>query len=75
LTDETLRGAAAAASAMRPVLDGAGGPLGIVGRAVGLGGDEIEAGVPGWAWFGVGMVAGGVAMYFLRPRIEAFVGD
>jgi hypothetical protein len=56
-------------------MDGAGGPLGIVGRMAGLGADEIEVGVPKWAWFGVGIVAGGIAMYFLRPRVEAFVGD
>lgn len=70
-----IRGAAAAADALRPTLDTVGGPMGMVGRAVGLGADEIEAGVPGWAWLGIGIVAGGIGMYFLRPRVAAFVGD
>ena len=74
MTDH-IRGAAQAAEILGPAMDGAGGPLGIVGRMAGLGADEIEVGVPKWAWFGVGIVAGGIAMYFLRPRVEAFVGD
>ena len=71
------RAAAAAefAEAMKPTLDNVGGPMGIVGRVIGLGGDEIDAGVPGWAWLGIGVVGGAIAMYFLRPRVEAFVGD
>jgi len=75
MTGQQIRGAAAAAGAFRPVLDNVGGPMGIVGRIAGLGADEIDAGVPKWAWLGVGIVAGGIAMYFLRPRVEAFVGD
>jgi hypothetical protein len=69
------RSVAAAAEAVGPAMDNVGGPAGILGRAIGLGADEVAAGVPGWAWFGVGIVAGGIAMYFLRPRVEAFVGD
>jgi len=71
------RAAAAAevADALRPALDNVGGPLGIVGRVIGLGGDELDAGVPKWAWLGIGVVGGAIAMYFLRPRVEAFVGD
>lgn len=72
---DNMRAAAAAADALGPTMDNVGGPMGIVGRAIGLGADEIDAGVPKWAWFGVGIVAGGIAMYFLRPRVEAFVGD
>jgi len=67
--------AATVAEALGPTMDNVGGPMGLVGRAIGLGGDELEAGVPKWAWFGIGIVAGGIAMYFLRPRVEAFVGD
>lgn len=65
--------AVSAAQVIGPAMDGLGGPLGIVGRAVGLGGDELDAGVPGWAWFGVGIIAGMGAMYFLQPRVEAFI--
>jgi hypothetical protein len=75
MTDQQKRSLAAGAEALGPTMDNVGGPMGILGRAVGLGADEIGAGVPGWAWLGVGVVAGGIAMYFLRPRIEAFVGD
>lgn len=72
---DNVRAAAAAAEALGPTMDSAGGPMGVVGRFAGLGADEVEAGVPKWAWFGVGIVAGGIAMYFLRPRVEAFIGD
>ena len=75
MNEEQIRGAAAAADAVRPVIDNVGGPLGIAGRIIGLGADEVEVGVPGWAWFGIGLVAGGIGMYFLRSRVEAFVGD
>ncbi len=67
--------AVSVADALRPTVDSVGGPLGIVGRVIGMGGDELDAGVPKWAWLGLGVVAGGIAMYFLRPRVEAFVGD
>jgi len=67
--------AASVAEALGPTMDNVGGPMGIVGRVIGLGADEIEAGVPKWAWLGIDFVAGGIAMYFLRPRVEAFVGD
>jgi hypothetical protein len=56
------------------VLDGLGGPLGLVGRICGLGQDELESGIPGWAWFGMGVVAGGAAVYLMRDRIEKVVG-
>jgi hypothetical protein len=72
---DPMQAAAEAANALKPTLDNVGGPMGLVGRAVGLGADEIDAGIPGWAWLGIGVVAGGIAMYFLRPRVEAFVGD
>jgi len=72
---DNMRAAAAAADAIGPAVSRVGGPLGIVGRIAGLGADELESGVPKWAWLGIGLVAGGIAMYFLRPRVEAFVGD
>lgn len=72
---DPVRTAASAAEVLGPAMDGVGGPIGLVGRAVGLGADEIDAGIPGWGWFGVGVVAGGIAMYFLRDRLRAFAGD
>lgn len=72
---DPLRTAAQAANVLGPAMDGAGGPLGLVGRAVGLGADELDAGIPGWAWFGIGLVAGGIGMYFLADRVAAFAGD
>lgn len=72
---DNVKAAVSAAEAIGPTLDNVGGPLGLVGRAIGLGGDELEVGVPKWAWLGIGVVAGGIVMYFLRPRVEAFVGD
>lgn len=72
---DAFRTARDAGAILGPAMDGVGGPLGLVGRAVGLGADEIDAGIPGWAWFGMGAVGGAIAMYFLRDRIAAFAGD
>lgn len=59
------------AATQAPVLmQNYGGPVGLVGRLAGLGNDEVEAGVPWWAWFGVGMVAGGMLIYASRKKIE-----
>lgn len=55
------------------ILDGLGGPLGLVGRIAGLGEDELDAGIPGWAWFGIGALAGGALVYLLREKIERVV--
>lgn len=63
-----------AASAARSLFDGVGGPMGVVGRLAGLGADEMDAGVPGWAWASIGFVAGAAVAYVLHPRIERVVG-
>jgi hypothetical protein len=47
--------------------------MGIVGRLAGLGADELDAGVPGWAWLAVGAVAGAAAAYSLHDRLQAFI--
>lgn len=67
------RAAEQVAAAERVVTD-LGGPAMIGGRLLGLGADEMDAGVPWWAWFGVGAIAGGAAVYVLRDRIERVVG-
>lgn len=60
----------AAAAQLPSLVNNYGGPLGLVGRLAGLGNEEIEAGVPWWAWFGIGMIAGGVVTYASREKIE-----
>jgi len=62
-----------AARAVGSAVQDAGGPLGLVGRVVGFGEDEIRAGVPRWAWFGIGFVVGGVVMYSLHDKAKALV--
>lgn len=64
-----------AAGAVGSALEEVGGPLGIVGRVIGMGIDEIEAGVPGWAWFGAGLFTGVGAAYVYRERLERLFGD
>ena len=41
-------------------------PVGLAGRALGLSPAEVRAGIPGWAWLGVGLAAGVLAGYALR---------
>jgi hypothetical protein len=61
---------AAAFSQVGPMLGRYGGPVGVLGKVVGLGQEEVEAGVPWWAWLGVGVVAGGVFTYAVRDKLE-----
>jgi hypothetical protein len=56
-----------------PILDESRGPMGLAGRAIGLGVDELDAGIPGWAWLGVGVIIGAGAAYALHDRLEAFI--
>lgn len=51
-----------------------GGPIGLAGKIIGLGKEEIEAGVPGWAWFGLGCLVGGAVIFAARGRLEKFAG-
>ncbi len=64
----------AAANAAQSVVTDLGGPLGMVGRLTGLGADELDAGIPGWAWLGIGVVVGGGLAYTLRDRIQKVIG-
>lgn len=66
--------AVAAANAAGGVLGTLGGPGRILGRAVGLGDDEMDAGIPGWAWLVIGLAGGAIAAYTLRARIERVIG-
>jgi hypothetical protein len=55
-----------------PIME-SGGPMALAGRAIGLGADELDAGVPGWAWLGVGVIIGAGAAYALHDRLEGFI--
>lgn len=68
-----MNGYIMAAQQVKPMLQHVGGPLGLLGRAVGLGPEEVEAGVPWWAWMGVGVLLGGAAAYSLRHKLERIV--
>lgn len=61
------------AGAVGNVVRDVGGPMGIIGRLAGMGQDEVEAGVPGWAWFGIGLVAGAAVMYSLHDKAKAVI--
>ena len=51
-----------------------GGPMGIIGKVVGLGDDTIQNGLPWWGWAGLGIVGGVVLGYALRDPIHRVVG-
>ena len=51
-----------------------GGVRGALGRVVGLGADEMEAGVPGWAWFLIGVAAGVAAGYLAHDPVKERLG-
>lgn len=50
-----------------------GGPLGLLGKVVGLGDAEIKAGIPAWAWGVAGIFLGVGAGFLLRHKIERIV--
>lgn len=50
-----------------------GGPVGFVGRTLGFGADEMEAGVPGWAWFVIGAGIGFAVGAAMRPELEKWL--
>ena len=52
------------------LLNNYGGPLGLAGKLVGLGTEEMEAGIPWWTWLGIGMMAGGMVAYASRHKLE-----
>lgn len=59
-----------AANQAPAMLNRYGGPLGLAGKLVGIGKEEMEAGIPWWSWLGVGMLAGGILAYSFRGRLE-----
>jgi len=65
--------AVAAAPYANRAFSALGGPKGLVGRLLGFGSDELEAGVPGWAWFMIGAGAGAVVMWFGKDRLQGLL--
>lgn len=49
-------------------------PVALAGRVLGMGEAEMKAGVPKWAWAGVGIVAGVTVMWVFGDKIKAVVG-
>lgn len=45
-------------------------PKGFVGRVAGLGAYELRAGVPAWAWVGVGFVAGATVVWVWGGKVK-----
>jgi hypothetical protein len=58
-----------------PMMQRLGGPKQLLGKIVGLGADEVEAGIPWWAWGLIGIGVGAVGAYFLHDQIERVVGS
>lgn len=46
------------------------GPKGFLGRVAGLGAYELRAGVPAWAWVGVGAIAGATVVWVYGGRLK-----
>ena len=59
---------------MGGAMEDVGGPLGIVGRVIGMGSEEIQAGVPGWAWFAAGLFTGAGVAFVYREQMERVFG-
>ena len=66
----SLQAAIGAAPHVKGVLDALGGPIGLVGRIAGFSGDDLENGVPNWAWLLIGAGVGATAMWFAKEPID-----
>lgn len=63
------------ARTLAPILERTGdNPVQFVGRLVGLGRGEMKAGIPGWGWASVGLVAGVAVMWVWGDQIKRAVG-
>lgn len=65
-----MNGYAAAAQQVPVLMNKYGGPVGVLGKLVGIGRSEVEAGVPWWGWLGVGVITGGLVVYTFRDKLE-----
>lgn len=71
MNEEQLRNLGVAAEALHPLVEEHGGPLGIVGRVIGMGQAEVKAGIPKWAWLSIGVFTGAAAAYHFRRNLSA----
>lgn len=63
-----------AVGALAPILQKSGqSPFALAGRLFGLGQDEMKAGVPKWAWAGVGLVLGATVIWVWGDEIKGWV--
>jgi hypothetical protein len=63
-----------AMGALAPILAKSGqSPIALAGRIFGLGEEEMKAGVPKWAWAGVGLFAGATVMWLWGDDIKRWV--
>lgn len=63
-----------AAGALAPIIEKSGqSPLALAGRILGLGTEEMKAGIPKWAWAGVGLVAGATVIWVWGDEIKGWV--
>ena len=60
----------AAAGQVPMLVNRYGGPVGVLGRLIGLGQEDTEDGLPWWSWVGVGVVIGGVATYAITNKFK-----
>lgn len=49
-------------------------PFALAGRIVGMGDAEMKAGIPKWAWCGIGIVAGVSVMWAFGDKIKSVAG-
>lgn len=70
---QTFEQAAAGFGAAEQVVTDLGGPGAIVGRILGLGEDEMDSGIPGWAWAGIGFLAGAAVMYVAHDKVKRVI--
>jgi hypothetical protein len=73
MNPEYIQAAVTMAPQAASAIGAIGGPVGFVGRVAGFGPDELDAGVPGWAWFVLGAGLGITAGLIARPHVEKWV--
>lgn len=49
-------------------------PLRMLGRIAGLGNAEMDAGIPKWAWLGVGVVVGATVTWVWGDKAKSLTG-
>jgi hypothetical protein len=61
---------------IEPILERTGDtPMRFAGRILGLGTEQQRAGVPKWAWLGVGLIGGAAVVWVYGEDIKRFAGS